>query len=383
MAEHFARVALAGRYADALLDPATTSPFASGLFLAAPRRTGKSTFVREDLRPALEDRGALVIYVDLWRDRSADPGPVISEAIRAALDARASVTGGLVRRLSVDSISVAGVTVTRGQVGPGSPLSLSEALETLSRDTGRMIALIIDEAQHATTTKAGSDCLFALKAARDELNSSRHHGLRLVATGSNRDKLAVLVGSKDQAFYLADLIDFPVLDADYVAWFLREKDLDDRLDPATVLPLFERAGHRPELLNRAAGRLLLEGASGEGRDVTERLAAHVEAAVVADEAGLLERVRALSPLRSAVLLELVRAGRAFAPFEAATLSRYRETLARVDPANASGPSASSVQSALGALQEAGLVWRSGRGVYALEEPRLAGLMRRDGLLSGD
>ena len=42
--------------------------------------------------------------------------------------------------------------------------------------------------------------------------------------------------------------------------------------------------------------------------------------------------------------------------------------------------------ALEALQEADpvwRVWRSGRGVYALEEPWLAELMHRDGLLPSD
>ena len=33
----------------------------SGVFLTAPRRTGKSTFAREDLWPALEDAGAIVL----------------------------------------------------------------------------------------------------------------------------------------------------------------------------------------------------------------------------------------------------------------------------------------------------------------------------------
>ena len=51
----------------------------SGLFLAAPRRTGKSTFLRQDLRPVLEERGDLVLHVDLWEDRKVDPAqPIIS-----------------------------------------------------------------------------------------------------------------------------------------------------------------------------------------------------------------------------------------------------------------------------------------------------------------
>ena len=35
----------------------------SGLFLSGLRRTGKTTFLRNDLIPALEQEGALVIYL--------------------------------------------------------------------------------------------------------------------------------------------------------------------------------------------------------------------------------------------------------------------------------------------------------------------------------
>ena len=64
-------------------------------------------------------------------------------------------------------------------------------LVALADEIEEVIVLIIDEAQHAITTEAGSAALFSLKAARDELNSTHHHGLRVVCTGSNRDKLAI------------------------------------------------------------------------------------------------------------------------------------------------------------------------------------------------
>jgi hypothetical protein len=73
--------------------------------------------------------------------------------------------------------------------------------------------------------------LFALKAARDELNSSEHFGLRIVATGSNRDKLAMLRNSKDQAFFGAPLVAFPALDAGYIQWFCKGVGLAGPLEP--------------------------------------------------------------------------------------------------------------------------------------------------------
>lgn len=37
------------------------------------RRIGKTTFIEQDLVPALIDHGALVLYVDLWTDRTRPP----------------------------------------------------------------------------------------------------------------------------------------------------------------------------------------------------------------------------------------------------------------------------------------------------------------------
>ncbi len=80
----FRRPALARGYADALLG---TGPFdrSSGLFLAAPRRTGKTPFVRTDLVDELRSRGAVVVYADLWADRQRDPAALIADALKTAL----------------------------------------------------------------------------------------------------------------------------------------------------------------------------------------------------------------------------------------------------------------------------------------------------------
>ncbi len=59
--------------------------YSSGLFLALHRRTGKSTFVREDLIPACEERGWLTVYVDLWANKQVDPGELIANTIAEAL----------------------------------------------------------------------------------------------------------------------------------------------------------------------------------------------------------------------------------------------------------------------------------------------------------
>lgn len=61
----FHRPDLAEKLARQILAVGVGSAHGSGVFLAAPRRTGKSTFLREDLRPVFEASGALVVYADL------------------------------------------------------------------------------------------------------------------------------------------------------------------------------------------------------------------------------------------------------------------------------------------------------------------------------
>ena len=70
----FPRTELARQVVQALQGRALFGDAHNGLFLAAPRRTGKSTFLQYDLRPALEAAGIEVIYVDLWSDPRRDPG---------------------------------------------------------------------------------------------------------------------------------------------------------------------------------------------------------------------------------------------------------------------------------------------------------------------
>ena len=66
MTNIYRRPALADQMARQLLHPGVLDEgLRSGLFLSGLRRTGKTTFLINDLVPALEADGAIVIYVDL------------------------------------------------------------------------------------------------------------------------------------------------------------------------------------------------------------------------------------------------------------------------------------------------------------------------------
>ncbi|MFT3858069.1 MAG: ATP-binding protein [Aquabacterium sp.] len=373
----FHRPALASRLAEQILHTSPTSASPSGVFLAAPRRTGKSTFVREDLRPELEGKGAIVIYVDLWADRNVDPSELLATAIRAEMSKHDKAIKKIAKGIGISGGKLGGIEFSLDRIGIGKDVTLAQALAALSDEVKKPVVIVIDEAQHALTSQAGMDSLFALKAARDELNSSAHFGLRLVCTGSNRDKLAMLRNSKDQAFYGAPLVNFPHLGKDYIEWFCQNVGLAAELDVDAVWALFEKAGWRPELLGAAADSLRFDFEL-EAVDVPNRFAQAVDEQIEAASTETMRVVHALTPLQTAVLHVLAESGTNYRPFEAATLEKYRQALKAAGESDeaAAKIDVPSTQAALQALQDKSLIWRASRGVYALEDVSL-----RDALLA--
>jgi hypothetical protein len=373
----FHRHALAKDLSERILSTAVLAPVRSGLFLAAPRRTGKSTFLREDLIPALEAAGAAVLYIDLWADKTVDPGHAIVATVRAALGAEEGLVLKAVRKAGLDKVAVGGLTFDVTKVGLGTGVTLSAALAALSDQIKRTIVLVIDEAQQAVTTQSGNDALFALKAARDEVNSSDHYGLRIVATGSNQAKLALLRASKDQAFFKAAMQSFPPLDRTFIEWFVQNTGLPVHLDIDKTFELFAKTGYRPEVLLEALGNLQ-DGRTLTQVSVDDEFASTVHDAIEESDEAMLKVVAALTPLQSAVLRVMIQQGDKYAPYAAATLEAYRDELKRAGgEANVDVPN---VQTALEALQNKALVWRAAHGEYALEEQGLADLLRAPGLL---
>lgn len=192
----FRRPDLARRMADIALgiDPLGG---ASGLFLAAPRRTGKSTFITVDLLPELRGRGAVAIYVDLWSDRARDPADLVLDAVRRALRDTEGGIAKAVRRSGVAKVGVgAWLSIDVDKIGTPNGTTIPQALGEIGRRSDRPVVLVVDEAQHALTSPQGENATFALKSARDTMNAGApatpYGNLRLglVMTGSNRDRLA-------------------------------------------------------------------------------------------------------------------------------------------------------------------------------------------------
>lgn len=143
----FQRTALAQGLVSALQGKALLGDAHNGLFLAAARRTGKSTFLQGDLRPALQAAG-VVVYVDLWADARRDPGQLIAEAIARALEPQLGLVARSAKKAGMDKVKVGGLEVATSCIGKVDGLTLTEALRLLHQTSGQPVALIIDAAQH-------------------------------------------------------------------------------------------------------------------------------------------------------------------------------------------------------------------------------------------
>ncbi|OGB35467.1 MAG: ATPase [Burkholderiales bacterium RIFCSPLOWO2_12_FULL_61_40] len=259
----FHRKTYADQMAQQLLQP---SPLhmnvRSGVFLSGIRRVGKTTFLRQDLVPALEAKGALVIYVDLWADRSKSPATLVLDAVRTTLQQLQTPGSSLLQRFKGFNLGAAGLSLgfQLDTLGTASGTTLAQAFAELVAKAQVNVVLIVDEVQQALGTEDGSSLLHALKAARDAVNSrpgTPGHFLFL-GTGSHKSLITDMATRRSQPFTGALTTAYQVLGQDFVQWQL------DRIasTPGVVLPSldvawagFQAMGHRPEELLKALVQL--------------------------------------------------------------------------------------------------------------------------------
>ena len=363
---HFPRVGLADELVDALHGKAVFGDAHNGLFLAAPRRTGKSTFLQADLKPALEKAGVVVAYVDLWADPRRDPASLIADAIARALASRLGLVGRAAKATGLESVTIAGtLKIDTSKIGKIDGVTLPDALRALHEAAKAPVALIVDEAQHALTSEAGEATMAALKSARDQLNLPGTVNLMLVMSGSDRDKLLRLVNTNGAPFYGSKISRMPPLGQDFIDHVARlitaQRPELAPINTTTLLGAFESFGHRPQFFMEALGQAL---SPLSGLD-TRFEPAVLEAArrrQIEDEAQMESEFLALKSLERAVLWRLLEQGSRFRPYDGEALRFYRGKVGVP-------VTAQKAQNALESLRERtpALVWKSARGEYAVDD----------------
>lgn len=362
----FRRTALAQQLASELQGLNPFGDAHNGLFLAAPRRTGKSTFLQADLRPALEKSGVVVVYVDLWADVRKDPGALISEAIGQALEPHLGFVARNAKKMGLAKVTVASaLEIDTSQIGKSDGMTLAEALRLLHETSEKPVALIIDEAQHALVSEAGEAAMTALKSARDQMNQPGNIQLMLVMSGSDRDKLLRLVNTSSAPFFGSQISRMPHLDQDFIDHIanLIEAQRSDLapINKTLLIQAFEIFGYRPQFFMAALGSVLSPLANYQGR-FEDALILSAQKRKEQDEAQMESDYLGLKPTEQAVLWRMMELGQHYRPYDGNAIYFYRaKTKSKVTSAQ--------VQKALDALRDRtpALVWKSARGEYSLED----------------
>ncbi|MBS7776946.1 AAA family ATPase [Acidovorax sp. CCYZU-2555] len=258
---YFRRQDLAEQMARQLLRPGILDQgLRSGLFLSGSRRTGKTTFLQQDLMPALEAHDAVVIYVDLWSDTHAEPGALVHAAIRNALQELQTPASSVLARLArIKGLDVEALGVKFGfelaDLGTKAGPPLAQALMEVVDKARTHVVLIVDEVQQVLATEQGAQLMLALKAARDAINPRPDTPgyFLFIGTGSHRAQVASLTLQGKQAFAGATSLSYPTLGDDYVEYLLDAVRAEGAKVPslAVAVAAFDTLGHRPEELLRA------------------------------------------------------------------------------------------------------------------------------------
>jgi len=367
--DYFHRHALATQMADQLLKPGLLDQgLRSGLFLSGLRRTGKTTFLQQDLIPALEASGALVIYVDLWADTKADPAALVHASIRKAMEElQRPASGALARlkRIKALDVGVAGLKFSfqLNELGARGGPTLAQALTELVDLARTDVVLIVDEVQQALATNDGSQMLLAIKAARDAINprpATPGHFI-FIGTGSHRAQVVGMTLQGKHAFAGASSIDYPTLGEDYVAHLLH----GIAEEGAKVVPgleaasaAFQTLGRRPEEMIRAL-RLLQQQKPRDADRYLPVIAATLKGAAADVE---LRKMEDLGVLATAIFSRIAGTeGDATGLFAAEALAQYAQTVGR-------DVTADQVQRVTEELRDANLIMRKHHGIYAVTDP---------------
>lgn len=363
----FKRKSLAIAYCDSL-EGKGIAHARSGLFLAGPRRVGKSTFLMEDLIPEAHKRRWVTVYIDLWANKLSDPAALIIETVKTSILSLKSKLAKLATHVNVQKINMLG-TLSIDFKAPGLPdhVTLVDLLQHLAELAKKPILLIIDEAQHALSSQAGMNTMFAIKSARDQINTAaKAPGLMLVFTGSNRDKLAQLVIKKDQPFFGSEVTAFPLLQRDYTDFFTDKVNQSlathNQFTPESTWEAFQLVGHRPEILRQIVGRAAISNAAQSFSDLLKKDASLWQDQLFKE---FNNEFNALPALHRAIIQLLIEQGRAWSPFSEDSMNAYKKILHQETLA------VSSVQTAVQSLREQGFIWQSSRGLYALEDDSFA------------
>lgn len=343
----------------------------SGVFLTGIRRIGKTTFIRQDLMPALIKHGALPLYVDLWADRARAPTALLTDAVRGALKDLEHPGSGLLSQLKrVKGLDIGGAgfkfAFQLDALGTEGGATLDQAFAELIQQFKGDVVLIIDEVQQALTSKDGEDMMHALKAARDRVNTAPDMPgkLLIIGTGSHRSLVTEMTARRSQAFAGAHTSSFEPLGKDFVEWFFHRVSAGHFVVPSLDVGFagFKRMGHRPEELTKAVRQLQDEVKQGAKADEVFPVICNALGNAAADvDIRAIEDAGQLATL----VFDRIAGGQSRRLFSADSLAAFSQEVGSEVTSN-------DVNQAIDKLVTGNHIMRVGHGEFVVSDPLLQG-----------
>jgi len=334
--------------------------------LFAPRRHGKTQFVRNELLPSVHESGWFAARVDLWRNRK-EPAKGLVEGLEAIAYAQKK-TGLLGTKLNLKSVrtkfhtpgvDIEGEWVPASDAAPVPDANLENRLaNALNRIAGHgeHALLALDEFQ-ALAEPGNENFIAAFRTVLQDLEDR----LSVIFTGSSRDGLNRLFQrAKAPLFRSAESVALPNLGDEFVD--SRADYLADvanlQVDRDALKLLFPRLRYTPQFLNEVVRGMLVVGDA----DVDEAHRRWLEGKRSGEYADLID---SLADEDLAIVLWLATSG------ESSVYTTEARGAMAGFMSTADAPGTPRIQSAIRRLVQAGIVDPVGvKGSYELADQGL-------------
>jgi len=218
------------------------------------RRKGKTEFLTDDLAPLAEDYGHRCCYVNFWEDKSSPVRSIVSGVERSLAKELSGVLIGWKKELS---LNLGGLTAKLTSNTEKDVHTAYQALDLLLKPKGTVL-LQCDEIQHLATQPE-----FEIVAAslRTWIQANKDR-VRVVFTGSSRDKLDRLFRNKKAAFYnSASIVVFPDMGYDFAEFLSNRFEYLTRrsLAPDDVMRAFLENHSSPAFIVELLQVMMREG----------------------------------------------------------------------------------------------------------------------------
>ncbi|MDD9817186.1 MAG: hypothetical protein OXU61_03475, partial [Gammaproteobacteria bacterium] len=218
------------------------------LTLFAPRRTGKSEFLRYDLGPYAHSKGHRVIYVDFMQ--SPNPLATILHALKTSRkrdwswDAARAAVMDLAQSITLPGMKIS-LRTLQNQPPPDVYLYLDDLLGKIA-DRRKPVILLFDEVQELGGDRRLQPLVAALRSSLDK----HRDGLAIVFTGSSLAGLKAMFSERKAPFFhFASPIDLPRLGNDFVEHTVKifNKKQSRQIKPQPAIRAFGRLSRNPYL----------------------------------------------------------------------------------------------------------------------------------------